>query len=124
MKNIFEVLRQKEIEFRRLQQEVEALRTAAHLLADEKEQQQIPAGKLSQTDMIKAVLKDRGQPMHVKDISEAIEKRFKKQIAPAYVAPVIHRNLGKVFAKADRPNTFGLLEWPLNQVLENGSKAA
>jgi hypothetical protein len=38
MKNVFEVLRQKEIELARLEKEVEALRVAAPLLSDDKEQ--------------------------------------------------------------------------------------
>ncbi|HEY1802679.1 MAG TPA: hypothetical protein VGG46_17260 [Terriglobales bacterium] len=37
MKNIYEVLRQKELDLARLEKEVEALRLAAPLLADEKE---------------------------------------------------------------------------------------
>ena len=37
MKNVFEVLRQKEIELARLEKEVEALRVAAPLLSEEKE---------------------------------------------------------------------------------------
>jgi hypothetical protein len=39
MKNVYEVLRQKELELTRLEKEVEALRVAAPLLSDEKEQQ-------------------------------------------------------------------------------------
>jgi hypothetical protein len=35
MKNIYEVMRQKEAEIQQLQREIEALRTAARLLADE-----------------------------------------------------------------------------------------
>lgn len=38
MKNVYEVLRQKEQEMARLEKEVEALRIAAPLLSDEKEQ--------------------------------------------------------------------------------------
>ena len=38
MKNVYEVLRQKELELTRLEKEVDALRVAAPLLADEKEQ--------------------------------------------------------------------------------------
>jgi len=38
MKNVYEVLRQKEQELARLEKEVEALRVAAPLLSDEKEQ--------------------------------------------------------------------------------------
>jgi hypothetical protein len=37
MKNIYEVLRQKELDLARLEKEVEALRLAAPLLTDEKE---------------------------------------------------------------------------------------
>jgi hypothetical protein len=37
MKNIYEVLRQKELELTRLEKEVEALRIAAPLLSEEKE---------------------------------------------------------------------------------------
>ena len=38
MKNVYEVLRQKELELARLEKEVEALRVAAPLLAEEAEQ--------------------------------------------------------------------------------------
>jgi hypothetical protein len=37
MKNVYEVLRQKELELARLEKEVEALRVAAPLLSEEKE---------------------------------------------------------------------------------------
>ena len=37
MKNVYEVLRQKELELARLEKEVEALRVAAPLLSDEKD---------------------------------------------------------------------------------------
>jgi hypothetical protein len=37
MKNVYEVLRQKELELTRLEKEVEALRVAAPLLSDDKE---------------------------------------------------------------------------------------
>jgi hypothetical protein len=37
MKNVYEVLRQKELELTRLEKEVEALRVSAPLLSDEKE---------------------------------------------------------------------------------------
>jgi len=37
MKNVYEVLRQKELEMARLEKEVEALRVAAQLLSDDKD---------------------------------------------------------------------------------------
>ncbi len=42
MKNVYEVLRQKELELTRLEREVEALRVAAPLLSEEKEQAEAP----------------------------------------------------------------------------------
>jgi hypothetical protein len=47
MKNVYEVLRQKELELTRLEKEVEALRIAAPLLAEEKE----PGTELSKPAM-------------------------------------------------------------------------
>jgi hypothetical protein len=41
MKNIYEVLRQKELEIKRLEKEIEALRIVAPMLADEKDASQI-----------------------------------------------------------------------------------
>lgn len=45
MKNVYEVLRQKELELARLEKEVEALRVAAPLLSDDKEMGSEPAAK-------------------------------------------------------------------------------
>ncbi|MGA2964563.1 MAG: hypothetical protein ABSD64_00010 [Terriglobales bacterium] len=50
MKNVYEVLRQKELEMARLEKEVEALRVAAPLLSDEKEQiAEVPKPNLTAT---------------------------------------------------------------------------
>ncbi len=50
MKNVYEVLRQKELELTRLEKEVEALRVAAPLLSDEKEQlAEVPKPTLTAT---------------------------------------------------------------------------
>jgi hypothetical protein len=49
MKNVYEVLRQKELELTRLEKEVEALRVAAPLLSDEKEPISDPLSKPSLT---------------------------------------------------------------------------
>jgi hypothetical protein len=50
MKNVYEVLRQKELELARLEKEVEALRVAAPLLSDEKEQlAEVPKPSLTAT---------------------------------------------------------------------------
>ena len=47
MKNVYEVLRQKELELTRLEKEVEALRVAAPLLSDEKELAEAPKPSLT-----------------------------------------------------------------------------
>jgi len=50
MKNVYEVLRQKELELTRLEKEVEALRVAAPLLSEEKEQlAEVPKPTLTAT---------------------------------------------------------------------------
>jgi hypothetical protein len=49
MKNIFEVMRQKEAEIQQLQREIEALRTAARLLADEGDPSPDSFGRSSNT---------------------------------------------------------------------------
>jgi len=46
MKNVYEVLRQKEMELTRLEKEVEALRLVAPLLSEEKEMVEIPKSVL------------------------------------------------------------------------------
>ena len=118
MKNVFETLRRKEAELRTVQAEVDALRIAARLLADESDQ--LPSGrssgKPSQVQMIRAVLEERREPMHVNQIAEAIEKKFRIKLKPAYVGPVIHRQLNKVFFRTNKPNTFGLLTWTVKEL--------
>jgi len=47
MKNVYEVLRQKELELTRLEKEVEALRVAAPLLSEEKELAEAPKPTLT-----------------------------------------------------------------------------
>ena len=45
MRNVYEVLRQKELELARLEKEVEALRVAAPLLSEDKELTETPGNK-------------------------------------------------------------------------------
>ena len=49
MKNVYEVLRQKELELARLEKEVEALRVAAPLLSEEKEAMSEAVGSKAMT---------------------------------------------------------------------------
>src|SRR5712692_942195 len=116
MKNLYDTLRDKERQLAQLQREVEALRTTAKILSDGEER---PGASLaaaaapSQPQMIRAVLLDKGTPMHVTKIAEAIKKKFSVRLKPLYLTAIIYRAMkaGKFFRK-EGPNTFGLLEWP------------
>jgi hypothetical protein len=116
MKNLYDTLREKERHLAQLQREVDALRTAAKILADGNEK---PGASLaaavapSQPQMVRAVLLDKGAPMHVTKIAEALKKKFSVRLKPLYLTAIIYRAMkaGKLFRK-EGPNTFGLLEWP------------
>ena len=130
MKNIFDVLEAKESMLREkeegladLRREVEALRTAVGLLADETELRSRTHGRLSQAKMAEAILTEQGHEMHVKDISVAIEKKFDVKIKPNYLAPVLYRQIGNVFFKSkQKPNTFGLLTWTVREPTNGAPK--
>ncbi len=120
MKNIYDTIRQKESDLRRLEKEVEALRIAATLLTDDtdKPKGQSDDEKLSQPQMIRRVLTDNGEPMHVKEIAKAIKKRFGKSIKVGYITAMIYRykKRGSLFRKVEgKPNTFALLEWDVSR---------
>ncbi|MFB3814617.1 MAG: hypothetical protein ACE14L_10940 [Terriglobales bacterium] len=55
MKNIYDVLRQKEAEFQQLQKEIEALRIAARLLADDNDARAASAAPAASARGISAV---------------------------------------------------------------------
>jgi regulator of replication initiation timing len=119
MKNIFDILREKERQLQSIQREIEALKLSARLLAEEGETVPISNnGSITQPEMIRNVLSEKGEPMHVNEISEAIKKKYKKRLKTLYLTTVIYRQLkaGKNFNRAiGKPNTFGLLEWELNK---------
>jgi hypothetical protein len=126
MKNIYDILRAKEAQLNQLQREIEALQLAASLLAEESDTPgpraaitkkpigEIPAGSvITQPLMVRSVLLDSGESLHVDKIADAIAKKFSVRMKPAYLTSIIYRSVkkGKLFRK-DGANTFGLLEWP------------
>jgi len=122
MKNIYELLRQKEQQVQLLSRQVEALRIAAGLIAEEEKLMGHSAEGgdkgPSQPQMIRQVLIDKGAPMHVKQIVDAIKKKYQKKIKAEYVTAMIYRykKRGKLFRKTDgKPNTFELLESSLGR---------
>lgn len=117
MKNLVDILREKEMQLRQLEREVEALRIAMRLVGETAENSG-SVNELSQPQMMRAVLLDHGKPMHINEIGNAIKKRFDKKIKNTYLAALVYRYIkrGKLFYKAEKPNTFGLLEWQIHTV--------
>jgi len=118
MKNIYDLLRQKEEQLQLLARQVEALRVAAQLMAAEERLLHTPTDEKSpsQPQMVREVLREKGQPMHVSKIADAIKNKYGKRFKPNYLTPVIYRNMkaGKLFFKVEgKPNTFGLREWQI-----------
>jgi CO dehydrogenase/acetyl-CoA synthase delta subunit len=115
MPTLEEVLRAKEVELQTLQREVDALRLAMRLMATASASANTapkPKKRLSQPEMAKNVLVEAAHEMHVRDISTKIAERFGETIKPSYLAPVLYRQIDRLFYKSDeKPNTFGLVEW-------------
>jgi hypothetical protein len=126
MKNLYDILKAKEAQLAQLQKEVEALRMADKLLADESEKPRtkkigarlaaakVPVGTvITQPLMIRSVLLEKGEPLHVEKIADGIRKKFGVRFKPLYLTSIIYRIMkkGKLFRK-EGANTFGLLEWP------------
>lgn len=122
MKDILSLLHQKEEQLKLLYKQVEALRVAAQLMSEE---QKLVGGAAesetpTQPEMIRAVLSEKGEPMHVSKISEAIRKKYSKKLKPLYLTSIIYRLMkkGKLFYKvSDKPGTFGLIEWQVGKTI-------
>jgi hypothetical protein len=118
MKSIYDLLRQKERQLELLAKQVEALRVTAQLMAEEEhllgrtEESAAP----SQPQMIREVLLEKNEPMHVRKITAAIREKYNKRLKETYLTSLIYRTMkkGKMFHKVEgKPNTFGLLEWQI-----------
>lgn len=134
MKNLHDMISAKQAQIAQLQKEVDALHMAARILADESEK---PRGKKSggkshisvgtvvtQPLMIRSVLLEKGQPLHVEKIAIGIKKKYGVKFKPLYLTSIIYRIMkkGKLFRK-EGPNTFGLLEWPPVQHTVNAAES-
>ena len=123
MKNVFDILRQKEHQLNLLEEEVNALRLAARLITDEDDGTTSTSEKeLSQPQMVQAVLREKGKPLHVKEIVKKIKEKYNKKMKATSLTAVIYRYIkrGKFFCKVGgRPNTFGLIEWQPPRLVVN-----
>jgi hypothetical protein len=123
MKDIMSLLRQKEEQLKLLARQVDALRVAAQLMAEE---QRLVGGlpeseAPTQPEMIRTVLAEKGDPMHISKISEAIRKKYNKRFKALYLTSIIYRAIkkGKLFYKvSERPSTYGLIEWQVGKTIQ------
>ena len=103
-----------------LQREVDALRLSAKLLAEDDDQiVSLNPEPPSQPQMIRAVLREAGTPLHILAITNAVNQKFKKKFKAAYLTAVVYRHIKaeKLFAKVEgTANTFTLREFPLTMV--------
>jgi hypothetical protein len=126
MKDLHDTLRAKEAQLAQLQKEVETLRNAVKILANEVAAKPkakrgsgksriaaLPGVELTQPVMIRAVLMDKGEPLHVEKISDEIKRKYAVKLNPQYLTAIIYRAMKKNrFFRRVGANTFGLLEWP------------
>lgn len=79
MKSLERVLREKEEQLLDLQQEIEILRNAGQILGGhvESSRTKLNGNKISQTQMIRAVLLEHDRPLHV----DELRKRSRKDLA-------------------------------------------
>ncbi|HXJ90526.1 MAG TPA: hypothetical protein VMS18_27195 [Candidatus Binatia bacterium] len=114
MKNLEQVLREKEKQLLDLQQEIAILRNAGQILGVRVG----PAGtnhnghKISQPQMIRAILLENARPLHVDELRKEIGQRFGTSLKNGDITSVIYRAIrsGALFRK-EGVNTFGLIEW-------------
>jgi hypothetical protein len=114
MKSIRDTLQEKESALKTLQSEIAILRAAAKIVAADKlnGSGERRGGTLSQPQMIRVALLDRGRPLHVDELARAIEKRFSVRLKRTDITPTIYRAIrGKRLFRKFGTNTFGLLEW-------------
>ncbi len=123
MNDILSLLRQKEEQLKLLTRQVDALRLAAQLMAEE---QKLVGGAsqqsgITQLEMIRNVLAEKNEPMHVAKIADAIRRKYSKKLKPMYITSLIYRPMkkGKLFYKVQGvTGTFGLIEWQVAKTIQ------
>ena len=114
MKNLEKVLREKEEQLLDLQQEIKILRDAGQILDGrvESSRTNLNRNKVSQTQMIRAVLLEHDRPLHVDELRKEIKERFGTPLKRHDLTSVIYRAIrGSTFFRKEGVNTFGLIEW-------------
>lgn len=82
MKSLHHALREKEKRMVALQREIEVLRAATRIVGGSARVSapRINGRKLSQPQMMRAVLLEHGRPLQVEKLAEAVEKKFRREI--------------------------------------------
>src|SRR5215472_12510917 len=99
MKNLYDTLRAKEAQLAQLEDEIDALRIAAKILAEEsatsikkspKKQRgaNLLAAALTQPQMIREVLLEKGESLHVEKIAERLKEKFGVKLKPLYLTSI------------------------------------
>jgi hypothetical protein len=126
MKNLEKVLREKEKQFLDLQQEIEILRNAGQILGArvESSDTSLNRNKISQVQMIRAVLLEHDRPLHVDELRKEIKERFDTPLKNGDITSVIYRAIRSgAFFRKDGVNTFGLIEWKGRGGTKSGIRA-
>ena len=126
MKNLKEVLREKEKQVLDLQQEIEILRNAGQILGARVESSRTSQNRngISQVQMIRAVLLQHDRPLHVNELRKRIKEKFGKPLENRDLTSVIYRAIrGGTFFRKEGVNTFGLLEWKGRRSTKSASPA-
>lgn len=114
MKPLGKVLREKEKQLLDLQQEIEILRNAGQILGVpvESSRTNLDRNKISQAQMIRAVLLEHDRPLHADELRKKIKERFGTPLKNHDITSVIYRAIrGGAFFRKEGVNTFGLIEW-------------
>ena len=114
MKSLEQVLREKQKQLNDLQQEIEILQNAGQIMGARVASAgpNLNGRKISQPEMIRAVLSQHARPLQVDELRNRIKERFGTTLKNRDITSVIYRAIrrGALFRK-EGVNTFGLIEW-------------
>ena len=118
MKSLEQVLREKEKQLVDLEHQIEILRNAGHILGAHVKSvdTNVNYKRISQPQMIRAVLLEYSRPLHVDELRTKIEQRFGLALKNSDITSIIYRAIrGGVLFRKEGVNIFGLIEWKERQ---------
>jgi hypothetical protein len=121
MRNIQDVILEKERQVAHLEKEIVALKLAAKILEDNASQTDKP---MSQPEMAASILAAVGKPMHVSQIADQMKKKFGIAIKTTNLGVMLFRYAkreSKFYKVEGKPNTYGLIS---SQIAEHFKSSA